>query len=96
MKFLDARKLDGKQAKKSLIPPENKMKPGTRLDQNDPMSLVSSPRGRGTPTKATSDSDDAAIQKLAGELHVDLSTVTGTGPKGVITEKDIRNAKNNS
>lgn len=93
MKFLDARKKDGKESKKSIIPPENKMQPGTRMDQNDPMSLVSSPRGRGSSTKATSDSDDAAVQKLAGELGVDLSTVTGTGPKGVITEKDVRNAK---
>lgn len=35
-------------------------------------------------------------RKLAGELNVDLSLVTGTGPQGRITEKDIQDfAQNN-
>jgi pyruvate dehydrogenase E2 component (dihydrolipoamide acetyltransferase) len=93
MKYLDALKQGGKKEKKSVV--ENKMQPGTRMDQNDPMSLVSSPSGRGKKgnTSASSDSADAAIQKLAGELNVDLSTVTGTGPDGQVTEKDVRAAK---
>ena len=33
-----------------------------------------------------------AARKLARELGVRLSTVTGTGPKGAITEKDVRAA----
>lgn len=33
-----------------------------------------------------------AARKLAKELGVRLSTVTGTGPKGAITEKDVREA----
>jgi pyruvate dehydrogenase E2 component (dihydrolipoamide acetyltransferase) len=32
------------------------------------------------------------VRKLAGELGVDLQMVTGTGPDGVITEKDVRDA----
>ncbi len=31
-------------------------------------------------------------KKLAGELGVDLTAVTGTGPAGKITEQDVRNA----
>ena len=88
MKFLEAQKQDGKEQKAS-IQTENKMKPGTRLDQKDPEALVSSPRR--SPT--TGANKDEGITKLAKELNVDLSTVTGSGPGGQITEKDVRNAK---
>lgn len=33
-----------------------------------------------------------AARKLAKELNLDLSQITGTGPDGIITEKDIKNA----
>jgi pyruvate/2-oxoglutarate dehydrogenase complex dihydrolipoamide acyltransferase (E2) component len=97
MKYLDALKQSNREPKKSVLPnPENKMQPGTRagqrnkLDPKDPQSLISSPRAN---SSASSNSNDQALQKLAGELDVDLSVVTGTGPNGTITEKDVRNAK---
>lgn len=82
MKYLDVRKTDQKE---SIIPGgENKMQPGNRLDQKDPESLISSPRAgtaKGNP------------RKLAQELGVDYAQVTGTGPDGQVTEKDVRLAK---
>lgn len=54
MKYLDARKEDGKDAKESIVV-DNKMLRGTRSDQrldpNDPNSVVSSTRG--TPRTST-------------------------------------------
>lgn len=84
MKYLEALKAAGKQQTPSI--PENKMQPGTRLDQNDPQSLVSSLRG-------TPKDNDAAIAKLSQELGIDLATVKGTGPSGHVTERDVRKAK---
>ena len=46
-------------------------------------------------TKAVSDTRTRAtplVRRLAQELGVDLDSVTGTGPQGRITERDVRNA----
>lgn len=93
MKFLDARKQDGKGPKASVTQDDvqNKMRPGSRPDQRNPEDLVSSPRARSGNTQRSSAADvDEKVQKLAGELNVDLAKVTGTGDKGAITEKDVR------
>jgi len=97
MKFLEAQQQDGKSEKKSIIPEtENKMKAGTRLDQKNPESLISSPRrtsttgASATSTTRTKSTDGAA--RLAKDLNVDLESVTGTGSGGQITESDVRKA----
>jgi pyruvate/2-oxoglutarate dehydrogenase complex dihydrolipoamide acyltransferase (E2) component len=90
MKYLEARKQGGQEQKDSLIPAENKMQQGTRLDQRDPQSLISGVRNRSGKEETGT---DATLVSLAAELGVDLSTVKGTGPKGRITEKDVRQAK---
>lgn len=86
MKFLEAQKLDGKVPKASL---ENKMRPGTRIDQKDPRTLVSDSTG----PLLTGHEVDPGVTKLAQELGVDLATVTGTGVSGRIMERDVRKAK---
>jgi pyruvate/2-oxoglutarate dehydrogenase complex dihydrolipoamide acyltransferase (E2) component len=85
MRYLDARKAGGNDQKDSLLPVgENKMQRGNRLDQGgDPRDLVSSTRPMGS---------GSAAKALAKELNVDIATVTGTGPNGSVTEKDIRAA----
>lgn len=88
MKYLDAQKAAGKEAKDSIVP-ENKMAPGSRRDQQrldpkDPQSLISSPRG------GSRAQTDGSVKRLADELNVDLTKVDGTGPNGSVTEKDVR------
>lgn len=91
MKYLDARKADGKEQKDSVVP-ENKMQRGSRLDQGgrgkqNPEDLVSSPRA------ALNSNVDKNVRRLAHDLGVDISTVKGTGANGEVTEKDVRLAK---
>lgn len=90
MKYLEARQQDGKQQKDSFIPEENKMQQGNRLDQRDPQSLISGVRPEENKRKGE---PEPVLVALAGELGVDLSTLKGSGPRGRITEKDIREAK---
>ena len=47
-----------------------------------------------TPSKATNDRIKASplAKKIANELGIDLSTITGSGPQGRIVEKDVRSA----
>ena len=54
----------------------------------EPAKLEPSPP-KGPPGKVLA---SPRAKKLAGELGVDLATVTGTGPAGKITEQDVRNA----
>lgn len=95
MKYLDARKQDGKDPKPSIKQKdlENKMQPGSRPDQRNPEDLISSPRaGRGARNTTTGSQAnvDPKVQNLANELNVNLADVQGTGPNGAITEKDVR------
>lgn len=87
MKYLEAK--DGEPKPSFPNEQENKMQKGSRLDQKDPASLVSGSRATG---KGTSGAPSETVQKLAGELKVDLTTVKGTGDKGTITEQDVRKA----
>lgn len=101
MKYLEQQKKDGKDPKASIKQDdlENKMQPGSRLDQRDPQSLVSSPRsGRGARNTTTSANAnvDPKVQTLADELKVNLADVQGTGPNGAVTEKDVRLAHRQS
>ncbi|GGE81633.1 2-oxo acid dehydrogenase subunit E2 [Niveispirillum cyanobacteriorum] len=50
--------------------------------------LISEPAQVATPSPAAG----PAARKLAGDLGVDLSTVTPTGPKGHATKQDVRDA----
>lgn len=92
MKYLEAQK-DGKSPVEPFPKEENKMQTGTRSDQKldpkNPESLVSGSRRGGA---GTTGAPSASVQKLATELHVDLTTVKGTGDKGAITEQDVRTA----
>lgn len=94
MKFLEARKQNGHSQTPSIAL-ENKMRPGSRLDQKDPVNLISSlhktARPESKPVKEPGTVSN--VEKMAKSLGVDLSTVTGTGPDGQITEKDVRLAK---
>ncbi|HEX7072252.1 MAG TPA: E3 binding domain-containing protein [Rhodothermales bacterium] len=99
MKYLEAKALEGKQSNPSIIPKEHKMQPGSRVDQRDPQSLVSSLRpsdGRNTTVLSSRTvgplEPDPTVVQLAEELGVDLSTVKGSGPSEQITEKDVRKA----
>lgn len=72
-------------------------RPGTRVEgvgappepamALKPTPQLPTPQGRGAPVPAA-----PATRRLARELGVDLSTVTGTGPGGRITEADARAA----
>lgn len=91
MKYLETRKADGKAPQPSIIP-ENKMAPGSRMDQRDPTSLISSPRASADRKRGEQQGQSAA-KKLADDLGVDITKVEGTGPNGSVTEADVRNAK---
>lgn len=56
--------------------------------------LIAAPAPVATPTPSPSPSPAAgpAARKLAGDLGIDLSTVTPTGPKGHATKQDVRDA----
>jgi pyruvate/2-oxoglutarate dehydrogenase complex dihydrolipoamide acyltransferase (E2) component len=86
MKFLEAQEQDGKEEKKSILP-ENKMQKGSRLDQKDPESLISSPHQ--APADKNKKVDVAA---LAHQKGVKLDEVKGTGPDGQVTEQDVHTA----
>lgn len=60
---------------------EHKMQAGARPDQG----------GKGS-TKVATPPVRPEVQALADELHVDLSTVTGTGANGSIRMRDVREA----
>lgn len=77
MKFLDARR-------KGRV--ENKMAPGTRVDQRDPEVNTVKNISLG-PDKPKIRPE---VQKLADELSVDLNKVKGTGLNGIILVKDVR------
>ena len=81
MKFLDAKRATGQQ--------ENKMQPGSRVDQRDPKVNTVSKINLG-PDKPKIRPE---IQALADDLQVDLSKVKGTGANGSILMKDVRDAK---
>lgn len=66
---------------KPLIPPSSLPSPASTSFQPSPALSV---------PKAT-----PAVRKLAQQLGVDLSRVSGTGPNGAILEKDVQNAKTN-
>ena len=52
------------------------------------------PRSASTPAPASGDriASTPSARRLAGELGVDLTSVTGTGPRGRITEADVTSA----
>ena len=81
MKFLDAKRRAGQQ--------ENKMQPGSRVDQRNPEEPHTS-----ATSKISLGPDKPKIrpevQKLADELNVDLDKVKGTGVNGIILVKDVR------
>ncbi|MFL5964247.1 MAG: dihydrolipoamide acetyltransferase family protein [Gaiellaceae bacterium] len=57
----------------------------TIAGQNDVAEAAPAPAGAGERVRAT-----PLVRRLAAELQVDLSTVTGTGPNGQIVESDLR------
>lgn len=48
------------------------------------------PAAQNAPAQSKETIATPSVRKLAEELHVDLSTVTGTGPHGRILENDVR------
>lgn len=62
-----------------------------------PTPAAPTPRAASAPTPATASGGrvaaSPAARRLARELDVDLSTVTGTGPGGRVTEDDVRSAR---
>ena len=44
-------------------------------------------------TAGGTSNEKGAVSALAKELGVDLGKVKGTGPRGTITEQDVRDAK---
>jgi pyruvate/2-oxoglutarate dehydrogenase complex dihydrolipoamide acyltransferase (E2) component len=76
MKFLDAKQMTKPDKQ------ENKMRPGTRPDQDGK---------KDAPRKHLVKKD---VQDLADSLHVDLTRiVSGTGKDGEITLKDVKTLK---
>ncbi len=83
MKYLEGLR----QSKKTDVAPENKMQLGSRPDQGG----ASTNRSATSPSNKMIDEtigDD--LVALAKQLHVDLSTVKGTGRDGKIMARDIR------
>jgi pyruvate/2-oxoglutarate dehydrogenase complex dihydrolipoamide acyltransferase (E2) component len=78
MKFLEAKRKAGQQ--------ENKMQPGSRVDQREPHTSATSKIDLG-PDKPKIRPE---VAKLAEELDVDLNKVKGTGLNGIILVKDVR------
>ena len=62
-----------------------------------PATAASAPRAASAPAPAAASGGrvaaSPAARRLAREMDVDLSTVTGTGPGGRITEDDVRSAR---
>jgi 2-oxoglutarate dehydrogenase E2 component (dihydrolipoamide succinyltransferase) len=61
-----------------------------------PPAVAPAPPVLGTPASAEDDADGAgggraapAVRRLAEEHHIDLNTVTGTGPSGRVTREDV-------
>ncbi len=54
--------------------------------------LIAAPAPVALPTPSPSPAAGPAARKLAGDLGIDLSTVTPTGPKGHATKQDVRDA----
>ena len=62
--------------------PQDEDQPRTEPVQHRPAARPAGEKVRATPL----------VRKVAAELGVDLTTVTGTGPQGRIGEEDVRNA----
>jgi pyruvate/2-oxoglutarate dehydrogenase complex dihydrolipoamide acyltransferase (E2) component len=96
MKYLDARKAGGKPVTPS-VREQNKMQSGSRLDQRDPESLISSfsrarTREENKATQHTQPTTKPHIVQMAERLGVDLATVQGSGTHGEILMKDVKAA----
>lgn len=68
--------------------------PGGRIVELDVIAAASAATDRGAPRGGTPEAAPASpiARRLAAELQVDLSTVTGTGPRGRITKEDVEAA----
>ena len=80
-------------------PAEAEQKETVPPQKQDAGAVVSAARDKGTEEKPKQEKGEEArvkaspvARRIAAELGVDLSTVTGTGPDGRVTETDVRAA----
>ena len=72
-------------------------RPGQIVQVGEVLAVIEVDEGESAaPAKPSSPGGDVlaipAVRKLAGDLGVDLSAVSGTGPEGRVTEEDVREA----
>jgi pyruvate dehydrogenase E2 component (dihydrolipoamide acetyltransferase) len=66
--------------------------PGTASQEGGPSSSPSPPPGATTGSLGTTGGASPRARRLARELGVDIGSLAGTGPRGMVTESDVEAA----